>query len=84
MHVQVDEAWSDIETARVDDLVARRGRQMLGDRRDAAAGERDVADGMKGLGRVEDGTALDQHACRRHGPFDIAANCSSVRVTPEG
>ncbi|PYO16537.1 MAG: hypothetical protein DMD75_00635 [Candidatus Rokuibacteriota bacterium] len=61
-----------------------RGRQMLGDRRDTAAGERDVADGMEALGRVEDGTALDQHARRSHGPFAIAANCSSVRATPEG
>src|SRR5207245_316182 len=51
VHVQVDEAWSDVETARVDDLVARRGRQVLGDRRDTAAGERDVADGMKAVGR---------------------------------
>jgi len=70
--------------ARVDDLVARRGRQMLGDRRDAAAGERNVADRVKVLGRVEDGAALDQHARRRHRPFAIAANCSSVRATPEG
>jgi len=57
---------------------------MLGDRRDTAAGERNVADRVKVLGRVEDGAALDQHARRRHRPFAIAANCSSVRAKPEG
>jgi len=83
-NVQIDEAGSDVETARVDDLVARAGVRRSADRGERPSASAPSRTALKALGRIEDRAALDQHARGRHRLFAIAANCSSVRVTSEG
>ena len=75
MHVDVNQAWSDVQTGGVD----RAGRGARIDRRldgrDLAAGNRDVADAVDAVARVDDVSAAQQQVVpgrrlRRHAGED--------------
>jgi hypothetical protein len=67
VRVEIDEAWCDVEASGVDGLDRTRGGDVRLDRGDPAIGERDVADGIDAVSRVDDVSAFQQQLVRLRG-----------------
>ncbi len=68
VRMDIDEPWRHVEPGDVNRLQRIRGIQLLGDRRNLAAGDRDIAHGADRVARIDDvATAQQQVVLRLHG-----------------